>query len=233
MFGIITQVAGPIASSSFGLITFVHDKVEKSFSQQTSKITPGIVPLEDFSIRWPYMLLYSTLLYIGLNEFCGLITSLLVKALALSMPNVPQDFVLKLVSVMSLPLVSAGVFFLARWMGIRSGKAAYWLLPVCLVVGRIVELAIASFFMSSFRQTMVGMFRQVHGVWVLGIAVAFVLLSGLGMLGVWVGNRVRFAAYFNSLLKQVSPATRDTLLAMTFEESKAASRNVTAASGTA
>ena len=48
------------------------------------------------------------------------------------------------------------------------------------------------------------------------------LLIGIGELGVWRGNRVRFGAYFNSLLRQVSEPTRATLLAMTYEEAIAA-----------
>jgi hypothetical protein len=225
-FGVVTQVAGPIASSSLGLITFIHDKVEKSFSQSNSKITPGIVPLDAFLIRWPYMLLYASLLVVGIAELGGLIIATPASLLAKAMPSVPQVFVFSMITIASIPLFGGAIFVLGRWMGIRSAKAAYWLLPVALILGRVVDITVASFFSASFRQLWANGFQNANTQSKLATFSVFLAFVACGWAGVWTGNKVRFASYFNSLLSQVSPATRETLLAMTFEEAKSAKREM-------
>lgn len=223
-FGVVTQVAGPIAGSALGLITFIHDKVEKSLSQSNSKITPGIVPLDAFRIRWPYMLLYSSLLFVGIEEIGGLIVATPASLLAKEMPSVPQIFVFSMITIASIPLFGAAIFVLGRWMAIRSAKAAYWLLPAALILGRAIDITLTSFFSKTFRQMWKSGFHSSNTGSTLATVIVFLAFVACGWAGVWIGNRIRFAAYFNSLLEQVSPATRDTLLAMTFEEAKSAQR---------
>ena len=220
-FGVVTQVAGPIAGSALGLITFIHDKVEKSFSQSNSKITPGIVPVDAFRIRWPYMLLYSSLLFVGIEELGGLIVATPASLLAKAMPSVPQIFVFSMITIAFIPLFGVAIFVLGRWMAIRSAKAAYWLLPAALILGRAVDITLTS---SSARCSCrcgraASTARIRNRRWLPSLC--FWPLSPAAGRACGLGTESASPRISpNSLLEQVSPATRDTLLAMTFEEAK-------------
>jgi hypothetical protein len=216
-FGVGDKVAGPLAGSTLGFITFVHDKVEKALSSGRSRVNPGIVPFAGFDIRWPYMLVYATLSFVAILEFSNIVsmTPLLIFQ---STENLSSQVMLGIVAVLSIPMVCTGIFLLGRWAGMRSAKAGYWIIPVALVLGRALDFLVIYFFVPSARSMFLGALREAANF--AGSMVLLLLLIAIGILGVWRGNRSRFGAYFNSLLKQVSQPTRDALLAMTFEEAK-------------
>jgi hypothetical protein len=217
-FGVMDQVAAPLASAALPLITFFHDKVDKAFTKGTSEISPGIVPVKAFSIRWPIMLCYTCLITLGLIEVANFIYLIPVRFLGLGNKFSSMQEV-GMAALLGMPITCWGVFLLGRWVGIRNGKAGYWILPVGFAISRIVESILLYFRAPGFKQTLLGMYQSKLVAAAAVSILAFIIACGL--LGVWRGNRIRFGAYFNSLLKQVSATTRETLLAMTFDEAKA------------
>jgi len=220
-FGVTDKVAGPLAGSALGFITFIHDNVDKALSSGRSRVTPGVVPVTEFDIRWPLMVVYGTLIVVGIFEMTDFLFSFPVLAVAGLNKGMTEQMLLGLLGIMSLPTIGWSIFLLGRWMGIRSSTAGYWILPLCLVMGRGLDVLFTVILFPSARSILM-MGLSYGTVVMLAITGLFILLSLLGMFGVWRGNRIRFGAYFNSLLNQVSASTRDTMLALTFEEAKAA-----------
>jgi hypothetical protein len=222
-FGVGDKVAAPLASSALGLITFIHDKLEKALSAGKSPVSPGIVPVSEFDIRWPYMLVYITLTLIGIFELSNLLylfPTMLLSSLGHT-ANTPANELatIGILATMALPIVAWAIYLVGRWTGIRSAKAGYWLLPLGILISRSLEIAALLMFFPVLRP---GFALVTNPAVMAVVGTMAALLVGIGELGVWRGNRVRFGAYFNSLLRQVSEPTRATLLAMTYEEANAA-----------
>ncbi len=181
----------------------------------------GIVPVSSFDIRWPYMVVYATTLFIAITELASVVYAFpAVYLMNRSAGSVSTAGAVGLASLMAIPLIGCSLFVLGRWMGVRSAGAAYWILPLAMVLGRAIDLVLLYFTEPATRSMLSGVAHSPAAL--AGVCVLFLILLGIGCLGIWRGNRVRFGAYFNSLLKQVSGPTRDTLLAMTYEEAKAA-----------
>jgi hypothetical protein len=219
-FGVGDKVAGPLASLFLGSITFIHDKVDKALSSGKSRVSPGIVPITSFDIRWPYMLVYATLTFVAILELADVINFFPEMFLLWLTRSLPREIGVGLAMAFAVPTVAWGIFFLGRWVGIRSAKTGYWILPLSIWLGGALDIAGAYFFVPSMRPILQANLQRSYVV--KGVVFYALFLCVVGMLGVWRGNRVRFGAYFNSLLKEVSESTRTTLLAMTFEEAKAA-----------
>lgn len=220
-FGVGDKVAGPLASSALGLITFIHDKLDQALTSGKSPVSPGIVPVSGFDIRWPFMLVYTTLTLIGIFELVNLtyyFPAIIVSKLG-NGSGFNQAVIMAILATISLPLIAWTIFLVGRWAGIRSGRAGYWLLPVAIVLSRSLEITALYFLVPTTRAFFAGLSNPVG---LAAVSIVLVLLLGIGELGVWRGNQVRFGAYFNSLLRQVSEPTRATLLAMTYEEAHAA-----------
>jgi hypothetical protein len=221
VFGVGTQVAAPLASSSLSLITFIHDKVDKAFSAGKSRVNPGIVPVSGFDIHWPFMLVHVTLITIGMCELANFVYAipsyLLVNGESSSLgPNA----LFLITALFSMPAIAWGVFLLGRWTGIRAAKRGYWILPVGFCIGRGLEDLVIFGLLPGPRRFLLEGIRTGPGV--ISLIVTFCMVLGFGIFGVWRGNRVRLGAYFNSLLRQVPESTRATLLSMTYDEAKGA-----------
>jgi hypothetical protein len=228
VFGVVDKVAGPIASSALGFITFVHDQVDKALSSGKSRVTPGIVPVDEFTIRWPWMLVYATSILVAIFELIALIFlkpgvyfASMVDSHRLGLD--PVQLAVGLTAVMSLPTICWCVFLLGRWVGIRSARAGYWILPVSILLSRALELGLVYFEGPEERAFLMGYFNGAlpAGAVLNGLGGSVAVVAGMALIGVWRGNRIRFGAYFNSLLARVSGATKNTLLAMTYEEARA------------
>ena len=228
-FGVGTHAAGPLATGSLTLFTFIHSKVE-TMLKGGSRVSPGIVPLKSYEIPRPLMILYATLTIIGILEFANILYAVPIAILAASLRSSADiDTVLQLMistlGFVSIPAVCWGVFLVGRWTGIRSGRSGYWIICVAMCLARGLDW-IAGYFSSS---TIRGFFKSFsgnrHSLLIEGLVLLLMiaLLTLVGMLGVWRGKKIRFGAYFNSLLKQLPDSTRGTLLQIAFEE--ASSRN--------
>ena len=220
LFGVGSQVAAPLASSSLGLITFIHDKVDKAFSSGKSRVSPGIVPVSGFDIHWPFMLVYVILISVAVCELSSFIYGALAEfssSLARIYDSAPDAF-LETTAMLSIPAVAWGIFLLGRWVGIRTAKAGYWILPLGFAMGRAIEILAMYRFVPEARPSLTMAFDTKIGL-ISTTALGFFVI-GCGEFGVWRGDRIRFGAYFNSLLKHVSGSTRQTLLSMTYEEAK-------------
>jgi hypothetical protein len=219
-FGVGSSVAGPLASSAFGSITFIHDQVDKALSASgKSPVTPGIVPVNYFKISSPLMLLYVSLISIAMVEATSLPSAWLVEFAFKATGETPSLQSMNILSAwMTLPILGFCLFALGRWVGVRSAAAGYWILPAGFVIGRILDLfGIYLLYPASWKVLSVA-FQSALGI--ASIAGILSIIVGIGLVGVWRGDRSRFGSYFNSLLRQVSGPTRDTLLQMAFEEAR-------------
>lgn len=218
-FSVSDKVAGPLASATLGTFTFIHDKVEKALSAGKSPVTPGLVPVRWFIISSPLMLLYACLSFVAIFEVAN-IFSIFPTEVLVSMANggIPDEVAIGISGLLALPTIWAATFTLGRWVGVRSAGAGYWIVPVTLVLARLIEFGTMFLLVKEARPMVLNSFSKwgfVAGLVLLGTIIA------VGLLGVWRGNKVRFGAYFNSLLEQIPESSKATLLAMTFEEARA------------
>jgi hypothetical protein len=219
-FGVADKVAGPLASSLLGLITWVHGVVDKALNGSESKFSKRIIPVNEFGISWPLMLVYAGLIVVAIVEAADIVAWVLLKLIlqisVVSASRPIQD--LALVSVLALPGVFWGIFLLGRWIGVMTGAKGYWILPVSVLTGRFLEALAISIRTPQLFLELLDSFRSVSGV---AASVGMLIIAtGVGLLGVWRGNRIRIGAYFNYLFKQLPDATRNAILDMTFEEAK-------------
>ena len=219
-FGVADKVAGPLASSLLGLITWVHGVVDKGLNGSESKFAKRIIPVNEFGISSPLMLVYAGLIVVAIVECADIVAWVLLKLiLQISVVSAsgPIQY-LALVSVLALPGVLWGIFLLGRWIGVMTGVKGYWILPVSVLTGRFLEVLVISIRTHQLFLESLDSFRSVSGV-VASVGMLIIAI-GVGLFGVWCGNRIRIGAYFNYLFKQLPDATRNAILDMTFEEAK-------------
>jgi hypothetical protein len=194
--------------------------VDKALNGSESKFAKRIIPVNEFGIRSQLMLVYAGLIVVAIVEAADIVAWVLLKLiLQISVVSAsgPIQY-LALVSVRALPGVLWGIFLLGRWIGVMTGVKGYWILSVSVLTGRFLEALVISIRTHQLFLESLDFFRSVSGV-VASVGMLIIAI-GVGLFGVWCGNRIRIGAYFNYLFKQLPDATRNAILDMTFEEAK-------------
>jgi len=165
-FGVADKVAGPLASSLLGLITWVHGVVDKALNGSESKFSKRIIPVNEFGISWPLMLVYAGLIVVAIVEAADIVGWVLLKLiLQISVVSASRPIQnLALVSVLALPGVFWGIFLLGRWIGVMTGAKGYWILPVSVLTGRFLEALAISIRTPQLFLELLDSFRNVSGV---------------------------------------------------------------------
>jgi hypothetical protein len=209
------SVSSTIAGSALAFFTLVHDKISKALSSEnTSSVTPGIVPIDRYTINPWLMLFYATITIFGVTELAGIA---LMLPMALALGNSGEFY--KVSGFATLPLLFVVSYLVGRWTGIRSAKSGYWIILLALFVDRTASISFLGFKADADVLALYHTTFTRPGIY--GVLLILSLLGLVGIVGVWVGNRNREGVYFNSLLHQVSAPTRVALTAMAFEEANA------------
>jgi hypothetical protein len=183
--------------------------------------------LEEFSIPWYVLLAYGTVLLFMLHEVTSAIFALgfvqkwtlLTNAGAAMVVQEPQDL------EMLIP-PAVGMFFLGRWIAVRSARYSAAVIVGVALLGHLVALG-AALIMSGrpWEPTMSGMMdsasypllNNLGGFlwWVVPTAAFFALF---GLLGWWRGHSQRLVRYADYLLNRLPTETRLTVVTMLYEE---------------
>lgn len=224
-FGVADKVAGPLAGSLLGLITWVHGVVDKALNGSESKFSKRIIPVSEFGIRWPFLLVYASLIVVAIIEILDVLallpTLFIIHTFRVNPLDTSSSLQLQYFALMTLiavPVISWSFFILGRWIGVMAGSRGYWILPLSILIGRSLELLVLAVKEPGFFGEFAHVFHSATSLAAASLIVMAII--GTGLLGVWRGNQVRLGAYFNYLFKQLSDGTRNTILDITFEEAK-------------
>jgi hypothetical protein len=176
----------------------------------------AIPSLDGFSISWPLITTYSTIILIAVTEFLSLLTGAIAAHSGLNRTGAMTALVL----VGFLIQLLAG-YFVGRWIGIRGRNHGLMALFAAALLSPIIERTIESYFLSAdeFR-TLFGVERGLP-VMAVSVAVGFAVLFLPGVLGYWRGKKQRLTKYLGFLLAILPEDTQAALVDLAVQEANA------------
>jgi hypothetical protein len=216
--------AGGLVSAAGIVLPFVRPthKYLNRRSGEPATSDAEIVSYEGFALPNYQLFIYGALMLAAALELSGFVAGV-VSSIA---GGASED--LRPLIVLAVAFSSAIVsYFLGTWIGSRARRRPLIVLLATVAVGRLIA-AVADVVVVSPHD-----FREVLGTDKTGATIAVVLLGALaqallfglifGGLGVWRGRRSRHARYLRHLLDRLPNETQETILALAYEEARAAS----------
>lgn len=213
-FGIQDKIAGPISSTLFGAITYVSQVLDKGKSG-LALFPAGVVDFSKFFIKFYLLIGYVSILLFSVMELSSAIGGLVAAAFATELSNLHPILVGS-----SLGINFVSVFLLGRWVGKRSSRLPFLVIIVSCVIAEAIGHA-SDFVMlpDDDYEQVVGLSKNLVNLSLM-ILGGSILFSVVGLIGCWRGRARRMAEYLNYLLKRIPSATRDTLVAIAYEEAR-------------
>lgn len=211
------NLAAQLAPALIALIPYIREFLEKTWWTDQNLTTAPVLSLRDFGLSPQRMTLYGTLIIFGAMQFGSALGGLSV--IALGETRNPQKLYIigAVANLVQLPII----FAVGCWIGRR-----------CASYGIVVVL-LTSFFAR--------LFATLFDIWLLtpdkmgallgssvtGLRVALsvtggtILLALITGVGYWRGKRQRLAAYLSYLLRSVTEETRQAIVDLAFQETRA------------
>lgn len=228
LLGVDREIASGAAGLPLVALPKVYEEMERRRSQRDNSegtsSTAGIRSFDRFSISWPLVVLYSTAAMFGLfniiSFFAGIILGI--------MSNLGQFDLTKMQitapGLIAFPVMTIAVYCIGRWIGSRCSKnGALALISTVLLC---IFMLKATDYLFSDRETLMQLYgteRELSSfankVLMPGLS-AFLIFSGIGLVGYWRGKRRRLTEYMRYLLNVLPQHTRETLVNLAFEEAQ-------------
>ena len=221
--GVDTKTAGTVVSVLLGGIPYIHTTLEKRLESGGASSSGLIVSLEGFGISCRRLALYGCLLIFAATQFSGFIGGLVVGA-----TQAGTDELGIIIGILAFAIAFPLIFFIGRWMGIRSASYGMAAVIIAAVLGRLCT-AIFDFWIVS-PDDFKAMFGKDKGVdaFVRPFIIGSVVFSAISLIGYWRGRKRRLSAYLHYLLKGVPVDSKEAIIDLAFQE--AARRNPEATS---
>ena len=224
--GVAEKIAGPLASSLFGAITYVHQALEKStFKLRLSALPQGLVTLRGFFLSPVVMFAYASLtlyamlaLLFGYGEVYGWIM-----ATAVDIPPDSMSAVLLPGLIASSVAKAAAGYFVGRWIGSRVERYSIVVL-LSAVSGASLLSLLAFYFAPQVADIMFGSKVSVR-LLLLTFADNAGTMAVPGLIGAWRGRRARLTKYLGYLLGRIPDDTRLVIVNLAFEEAERISKD--------
>jgi hypothetical protein len=207
------DAASALPYGACGQFAELLEQQEAKRSLASGQQGAAVPSLDGFSISWPLMAAYGTIILIAVTE----IVSLLTGAVAGYSGLTPTGALTALVLVGLLVQLMAG-YFVGRWIGARNRSHGLVALSVAALLTPIIERIVEEHFLSADR------FRALFGVerglpvLAVSIAFAFALLFLPGLLGYWRGGKRRLTKYLQFLIAILPADTQAALVDLASQE---------------
>lgn len=226
-----------LASIPFVALHHIYEALERSQAKRQIIKSPENLPtLEGFAMPWYLLTIYGALMIVGITQGAGGIGAILAHAYA--KPGMPSskmafDAAFPLETVMAIaafPFTVVGCFFVGRWIGVRSRTHGF--LSVCVTTALGLGLAhLLDFALLSDN--------DIQGSYSTGKSLALflwltaggtVLLTPIGLIGLWRGRKKRLTKYAAYLFSLLPVDSKVAFVDLAYEEARlVASKQVNAA----
>jgi hypothetical protein len=226
LVGVAEAVAVPAAITLAGPPLVASKEIAELLERQegkkalaAGKRTP-VYDFRGFQIAWPLMVLYGSLIIIGVSLILGGIAGVVGAAMAIASGITEGDLIqeylqkntpLWVVALSADSLVSLlVVYLLGRWIGTRCSRGGA--LAVLLMITLTFVIAIAVGVPSTMSEWY--HFIMIWSLLQLPILICF------GLIGYWRGRKHRLSKYLHYLLGVLPSETRDTVVELAFDEAQ-------------
>jgi len=172
----------------------------------------SILSAKDFSLHPLAVFLLSFVAMWGVVHFTGALMSALV---GLSGVTPGTAVFASLVGLTSIPLKIIAAAYIGRWIGTRAQRYGFAVAFGAIGLGCIVSFLAGVLMLGSDLENMLG--RTALSAF-LSILPDFVIYVIAGVLGVWHGQRQRFARHLAFIMKVIPEGTRQVIVEMARDE---------------
>lgn len=219
VLGLSESVAQGAAALPLTALPKAYEELEKSSSKRLSNNGNSVKSFENFSIPWPMLLIYSSLLFFGVTNL-SMLFALITFNLSPVTPVKPHAGT---IGLMALPVMTVGLFFAGRWVGSRAPRYGIIIAVVALIIsfisGLAVDLSVGGEPFREFYETepfSVDFFSRVMTLGILGLFIKAVPV----VFGYWRGRKAALSKYLAYLLEVMPESSRETLIKLAMEEAQ-------------
>jgi hypothetical protein len=219
LLGVDNSIVSGAAGLPLIALPKVYEEMEKRSSQKDNdSSTQGIQRFDGFFIPWKMIVAYGAAAMFGISNG-SVFLSVIIVQLSMTASEFPD---LRIVGLIALPYMVAGLYFAGHWIGSRSsnyGPAAV----ICACFLSISASKLADYMISPEDIFMhyygtekeIGAFLRAN---IAGIVGSFLMFSVVSLVGYWRGSNRRVSKYMLYLLDVLPKHTRETLVNLAFEE---------------
>jgi len=214
IFGVAKEIASAVAASIIAAITHVHNLLEKKEVKLNLALLPEtIVPIENYTFQWKFMLVYSSAMMIFVfalsNAYAGFISGI---------GDIKESRIL--LGLTALPLICIGSYFVGRWTGARCDQYGILVIVIAVLVARLTLSIIDLFWLNQGEyEKMFGRGKSLEHI-ITQIMISLFIFGSIALIGYWRGRKTRLARYIGYLLRLLPPDTRSIIANLTYEEAR-------------
>jgi hypothetical protein len=180
------------------------------------KLTTGqqgaIQSLDGFSISWPLMAAYGTIILIAVTQIVSGLTGAITAASGIN--GAGALIVIGLVGLLTELLAG---YFVGRWVGTRSRNHGIIAIFVMSSLSAVLARVIDFYLLPADAYQIFGVEKSMT-LFFTGTLGSFLLLLLPALLGYWRGSRLRMVKYLRFLLAILPADTQVTLIDLAFQE---------------
>jgi hypothetical protein len=217
--GLPKDISASISSVIMGGIPYIHKLIEARSKAKAQK-SVSLLTFEGFGISAPLLTVYTSVLMFAAMQVGSGIGALAASFALLESGAENIRISLNAVLVTVFLITFPAVFFIGRWVGIRSKSHSILTILFSVFIARGVSSIIDYTTVSA--QSFIEMYGvgksvgQFTGQLIWGILV----LSILSLIGYKIGSKRRLSSYFAYLLNTIKPEDREPLISLAYDEAK-------------
>lgn len=216
LVGVSNEISKMLSVAVLGAFPKLRESLEAHYKEKDpTSLNPEVVALSKYSIHPGLSILYTTIV--------GFSTALLAGALAVIVhisagAEIVGGNVMSSVAVISLFTLMPVLYLAGRWIGRRCFRYTFLAAVATGVLVRTLGTAFDAFIVSAedYKQ----IFDEAKSIEWFSIQILFgsLLFSVVLLVGAYMGRRQRLTHYFTYLLTRLTPASRNALVEIAYEE---------------